>query len=75
MTIKMATRISKDEKTQVAYLIMGVNADLAQMGRAYLRYEYSGCIKNIDQILSKLTAARKIMAQNDKAKHKGRKKA
>ena len=71
--IKRVQRISRDEKTQLAYLILGVNADTAQLGRAYLRYDYDGCVKNIDRMMKKLSEVRKVMKY--KHTHKGGKSA
>jgi len=49
------------EKISVAYNIAGINADVAQLGRAYLRGDNRGMKTNITQIIKKLEKVRKLL--------------
>ena len=46
------------EKVDVSYQLMGIAADVAQLGRAYLRNESKGKKRNINQIIKKLEKVR-----------------
>lgn len=49
------------EKLEIAYNIAGINADVAQLGRAYLRGDSRGMKKNVTQIIKKLEKVRKLI--------------
>ena len=49
------------EKICVAYTIAGVNADVGQMSRAYLRGDKRGMKNNISQIIKKLEKVRNLL--------------
>lgn len=49
------------EKFSVTYVIAGINADVAQLGRAYLRGDKRGMKKNVTQIIKKLEKIRKLL--------------
>ncbi len=49
------------EKLCVAYTIAGINADVAQLSRAYLRGDKRGMKKNVTQIIKKLEKVRKLL--------------
>jgi len=40
---------STKNKDGLCYVLFGISADIAQMGRAYIRDENDGVIKNISQ--------------------------
>ncbi len=42
------------DKDELNYVLFGISADIAQMGRAYIRNETDGVITNIGQIIAKL---------------------
>ena len=50
---------NRKEKLDVSYLLFGINADVCQMARAYLRGESKGVRKNVSQIITKLETVRK----------------
>ena len=49
------------EKLDVAYILSGISADVAQLFRAYIRNEKKGMKKNIKQIIKKLEKLTKIL--------------
>lgn len=49
------------KKLDVAYTISGINADIAQLGRAYLRGDKKGMKTNVTQIVKKLEKVRKLL--------------
>ena len=42
------------DKDELFYVLFGISADIAQMGRAYIRNENDRVITNINQIIKKL---------------------
>lgn len=49
------------EKISVAYVIAGINADVGQLSRAYLRGDKRGMKNNVTQIIKKLEKIRKLL--------------
>lgn len=45
---------NRKEKLEVMYTLSGIVADVAQLGRAYLRNDTKGMRRNIKQIITKL---------------------
>lgn len=49
------------KKLATAYTLSGINADVAQLGRAYLRGDTKGMKRNVTQIIKKLEKVRKLL--------------
>jgi len=52
---------SRKEKLDVMYTLSGIVADVAQLGRAYLRGDTRGMKTNILQIIRKLEKVTKLL--------------
>jgi len=49
------------DRLAVSYSLFGISADVAQLGRAYLRGDSRGMKKNVLQIIRKLEKIRKLL--------------
>lgn len=50
---------NRKEKIDVLYDMHGINADVSQMARAYIRGENKGVKRNLTQMITKLEKIRK----------------